>query len=123
MVDNAIGVDMLKLPWLRRQECRQVSAYKSCRADDRKKTKARAPQTLPREVEARDAMPPRLPASDDIRKDFAGAADSFRAALKLKPGNTAVAINLGNVLRELGSFDEATACYRQALAGGGPQQA
>ncbi|MHB1207453.1 MAG: tetratricopeptide repeat protein, partial [Rhodospirillaceae bacterium] len=55
-------------------------------------------------------------------RDFAAAADSFRAALRLKPGNTATALNLGNVLRELGALDEAIACYRQALAGGGPQQ-
>jgi prolyl 4-hydroxylase len=55
------------------------------------------------------------------RQDYAGAAESFRAALKLKPGNAGIALNLGNVLRELGALEDATACYRQALAGGGPQ--
>jgi prolyl 4-hydroxylase len=56
------------------------------------------------------------------RQDYAGAAESFRAALKLKPGSPAIALNLGNVLRELGVLEEAQACYRQVLAGGGPQE-
>lgn len=56
------------------------------------------------------------------QRDFASASAALRAALKLKPENTATAINLGNALRELGALDEAVQVYRGAL-GPGPHQA
>ncbi len=43
------------------------------------------------------------------------AADNYRKAISLSPGNGAAHNNLGNVLNELGQFDAAIASYARAI--------
>ena len=45
--------------------------------------------------------------------DPAAAADRFRAALALEPGNAGANANLGKALFALGRVAEAAACYRR----------
>lgn len=46
--------------------------------------------------------------------DYAGAADSYRSFLKLRPNEAAAHSNLGVVLMKLGRYDEAIAEYQAA---------
>ncbi|BAI76551.1 TPR repeat protein (plasmid) [Azospirillum sp. B510] len=49
----------------------------------------------------------------DLR-DLAGAADAYREALELQPGNAEAAVNLGIVLQDMRDIDGAVAAYQVA---------
>ena len=49
------------------------------------------------------------------RGDWAAAADSYRAALSSRPGDTAAWVQLGNALKDGGNPDAAADAYREAL--------
>jgi tetratricopeptide (TPR) repeat protein len=48
--------------------------------------------------------------------NLGAAADCLRAALALRPNDTASLGQLGNLLKQQGALDEAAACYRRVLA-------
>ncbi|MCC6206967.1 MAG: tetratricopeptide repeat protein, partial [Gammaproteobacteria bacterium] len=51
-----------------------------------------------------------------MRREFAGAAEDFRAALALDPEHAEAHRKLGNAYFAQGRLDEATACYLRAIA-------
>jgi tetratricopeptide (TPR) repeat protein len=57
------------------------------------------------------------------RGEAAAALESYRAALRIAPGDLQATAGLGNILGTQGRLPEGIAAYRAALAGSGPRRA
>jgi tetratricopeptide (TPR) repeat protein len=47
---------------------------------------------------------------------LAEACKAYELAVRIHPDSAKAHFNLGNIHKDLGQFDEAATCYRQALA-------